>query len=55
MLFLVVFYFLIFASYPKSFFPLSSVAEAVFFKFPFLSEYFFFVHAKAALAHSLNE
>ena len=33
-LFLVVFCFLIFASYPQPFFPLSSVSEALFFKFP---------------------
>ena len=34
----------------------SSVSEAPFaLSFPFLSERFFFVHAKAALAHSQNE
>ena len=34
----------------------SSVSEALFtLSFSFLSEYFFFVHAKAALAYSLNE
>ena len=43
--------FLIFASYPQPFFPLSSDSEA---SFPFLSERFFFVYAKAALACSLN-
>ena len=38
------------------FFPVSSVAEAPFsLSFPFLSERFFFVHAKAALVHSQNE
>ena len=55
-LFLVVFYFLIFASYPQPFFPLSSVSEALFaLSFSFLSKRFFFVHAKATLAYSLNE
>ena len=52
-LFLVVFCFLIFASYPQPFFPLSSVSEALFaLSLPFLSERFFFIHAKAALVHS---
>ena len=51
-----VFCFLIFASYPQPFFPLSSVSEAPFaLSFPFLSERFFLVHAKAALAYSQNE
>ena len=55
MLFLVVFCFLIFASYPQSFFPLSSFSEALLaLSLPFLSEWFFFVYAKAALAHSRN-
>ena len=48
--------FLINASYPQPFFPQSSVAEALYtFSFPFLSERFFFVRAKAALKHSQNE
>ena len=52
-LFLVV---LTFAPYPQPFFPLSSVAEALFpLSFPFLSERFFFVHAKAAQARSRNQ
>ena len=54
-LFLVVFFFcfLIYASYPQPFFPLSSVAEALFvLSFSFLSERFFFVHAKPALVQS---
>ena len=43
-LFLVV---LIFACYPQPFFPLSSVAEALFaLSFPFLSEHFFFIMLK---------
>ena len=59
-LFLVVFYFLIFASYPQSSAFLSSVlhSEALFaLSFSFLSERFFFImgHAKAALAHSQNQ
>ena len=55
-LFLVVFCFLTNASYPRPFVPLSSVTEALLaLTFPFLSERFFFVHAKAALAHSRNE
>ena len=33
-----------------------SVSEALFaLSLPFLSERFFFIHAKAALAHSLNQ
>ena len=48
-LLLVVFCFLIFASYPQHFFPLFFSHEALFaLSFPFLSERFFFVHAKAA-------
>ena len=54
--FLVVFCFLINVSYPQPFVPLSSVAEALLaLSFPFLSERFFFVRAKAALVHSRNE
>ena len=50
MLFLVVFCFLIFASYPLPFFP---VPEALFaLSFSFLSECFFFIQAKADLAYS---
>ena len=53
MLFLVVFCFLIFVSYPQPFFPLSSISEAQFaLSLSFLTERFFFVHARAALAHS---
>ena len=47
-----VFRFLINASYPRPFFSLSSVTEALALSFPFLSERFFFVRAKAALADS---
>ena len=55
-LFLVVFCFLSFASYPLPFFPMSTVAEALCaLSFLFLSERFFFVHAKAALALGRNE
>ena len=60
-LFLVVIYFLIFASYPQSSilslsFLCSSVSEALFaLSFSFRSERFFFVHAKAALARSRNQ
>ena len=51
-----VFFFLIFVSYSQPFFLLSSVSEALFaLNFPFLSKRFFFVHAKAALAHSRNQ
>ena len=47
------FLFFIFASYTQFF---STISEALFaLSFSFLSECFFFVHAKAALAHSLNE
>ena len=50
------FCFLINVSYPRPFVPLSSVAEALLaLSFPFLSEHFFFVRAKAALAHTRNE
>ena len=52
--FLVVFCFLINASYTWPYVPLSSVAE-VLLAFPFLIERFFFVRAKAALAHSRTE
>ena len=46
-LFLMVFYFLIFTSYPQSFFPLFFVCEALFaLSFSFLSERFFFVMLK---------
>ena len=58
-LFLVVIYFLIFVSYPQILslsFLCSSVSEALFaLSFSFLSERFFFVHAKAALARSRNQ
>ena len=48
-----VFYFLIFASYLQPFFALSSVSEALLaLSFSFVSERFFFVHAKAVLAYS---
>ena len=48
--------FFIFVSYPQPFFPLSSFAEALFaLNFPFLSERFFFVHAKVALVRSRNQ
>ena len=54
--FLVIFSFLINVSYPRPFVPLSSVTEALLaLSFPFLSERFFFVRAKAALVHSWNE
>ena len=46
-LFLMVFYFLIFTSYPQPFFPLFFVYEALFaLSFSFLSERFFFVMLK---------
>ena len=46
--------FLVFASYPEPFFPLSSVAEALFaLSFPFLSERFFFVMLGPRLFSSL--
>ena len=48
MLFLVVFCFLIFASYPQ--FPVSEALFAL--SFSFLSERFFFIQAKADLAYS---
>ena len=48
-----VFCFLINASYPRPFVPLSSVSEAL--SFPFLSERFFFVRARAALVYRRNE
>ena len=55
-LFLVVIYFLIFASYPQSSAFLSSVLQSLkLLSFSFLSERFFFVHAKAALARSRNQ
>ena len=55
-LFLVVIHFLIFASYPQSSAVLYSVSEALFaLSFSFLSERFFFVHAKSALARSRNQ
>ena len=45
-----------FASHPQPIFPLSSVSEALFaLSFPFLSERFFFMHAKATLARSRNQ
>ena len=51
-LFLVVFCFLIFCVLSSAF-PLSFISEALFaLSFPFLSESFFLVHAKAALVHS---
>ena len=53
MLFLVVFCFLIFASYPQPFFPISETLFALSFSLP--SEHFFFIQAKAALAYSQNE
>ena len=53
---LVVFCFLIFASYSLPFFPLFSVSEDLFaVSLPFLSERLFFIHAIAALAHSRNQ
>ena len=58
-LFLVVIYFLIFASYPQYLAFLSSVLQVsealVALSFSFLSECSFFVHAKAALARSRNQ
>ena len=58
-LFLVVIYFLIFASYPQSSAFLSSVLQSLklclLLSFSFLSERLFFVHAKAALARSRNQ
>ena len=45
-----------FSDFLFSYLILSSVSEVMFvLSFPFLSEHFFFVHAKAALAHSRNE
>ena len=52
--FLVVIYFLIFASYPQSS-VLQSLKLCLLLSFSFLSERFFFVHAKAALACSRNQ
>ena len=51
-LFLVVFCFLIFASYPQPFFPpVLQVSESLFaLSFSFISERFFFKHASAALS-----
>ena len=41
---------------PQPFFPLFfGLSSSVCFKFSFLSERFFFVHAKAALVHSRNQ
>ena len=50
MQFLMVFCFLINVCYPRLFVPLSSVTDAllVVLSFPYLSEHFFFVRAKAA-------
>ena len=54
--FLVVICFLIFVSYPQSSVFFSSVLQSLFaLSFSFLSECFFFVHAKAALARSRNQ
>ena len=53
--FLVVVCFLINASYPLPFVPLSAVAGALFaLSFPFISEHFVFVHAKSVLAHRVE-
>ena len=57
-LFLVVFYFLIFTSYPQSSAFLSSVLQSLklfALSFSFLSESFFLVMLKAALARSRNQ
>ena len=54
-LFLVVFYFLIFGSYPQSSAFLSSVLPSFTLSFSFLSEHFFFVMIKTALARSRNQ